>query len=108
MQKKYFCLKLANKREEKELKKLRKNNSYYIIIFQSTEDSIKAEKILKENEIEHQVISLPDLIESDCRRTIRIDKNLKEIIDIIINYSIIYKGMYRVEFKNDKKEYYKI
>ncbi|WP_160143065.1 DUF3343 domain-containing protein [Halanaerobium hydrogeniformans] len=84
------------------------NNSYYVIIFQSKEDSIKAEKILKENEIEYKIIPLPDVIEADCGRTIKIEKNLKEVLDIIIKYNIIYKEMYRVELKDNDIEFYKI
>lgn len=81
---------------------------YYIITFESTYHSIKAENFLKKADINYRMISIPSVITADCGSGIRIDDLLERVKDIFAENNIENSAIYQVIEENDSKEYTKL
>lgn len=72
--------------------------NYYIIVFKNTYDAMKAEKDLKEFNLNFKIMPTPTSITMSCGICIRMDK--EDEINLIVNNNIlIYKNIY---FRDDQ------
>lgn len=72
--------------------------NYYIIVFKNTYDAMKAEKDLKEFNLNFKIMPTPTSITMSCGICIRMDK--EDEINLVVNNNIlIYKNIY---FRDDQ------
>ena len=83
-------------------------NKYYIITFESTYHSIKAENYLRENMISYRMIPIPSVITADCGSGIRIDDDIDEVKKIFLKSGIQFSAVYEVRLDDKDKEYHKL
>lgn len=62
-----------------------------LFLFQSTRQVVKADRLLKSNDVKHKIIPVPREISSECGMSIKVEDNLKEIVkDLLKNNGINY------------------
>lgn len=64
-----------------------KDKSYYLL-FRSIHDVLRAERILKEKGIAHELVPVPRNLSSDCGMSIRLDSDAKGIRQYLGNIEI--------------------
>lgn len=75
-----------------------KEETYYVIAFNSTHHAIKGEKLLQEKEFIIKTIPTPREITASCGLSIRFSPNLyEEIKDIIDDNKLDIKGIYELK-----------
>jgi len=60
-------------------------SEYSVVLFHSTNYSIKASNILKKNEVEHKMIPVPRHLSSDCGYCVRISSIDTEMVRELFN-----------------------
>lgn len=69
-----------------------------ILVFSSTHYAVRAEKIIRQNKIDFEVIPAPREISSDCGMALKFNrKDLAELHKIIENASIKIENIYSKE-----------
>ena len=70
----------------------------WAIVFNSTHQVLRAEKVLKENKIKTEVIPLPGQFTNkgvDCGIALQINDSLKHLAEeVLAAYKVDYKGIY--------------
>ena len=54
---------------------------YFVLLFKSVSYALKAEKILKQEELPHKLIPVPKHISSDCGICLRFDPSIQSKIE---------------------------
>lgn len=85
-------------------------NEMYIVSFNSTHHAIRSDKLFNENSIKSTTLPTPREITASCGISIRFLYNdLKNVISVLKDNSIEYKGIYHINRLEDgKKEVNKI
>lgn len=80
---------------------MNKDEIFYVISFDSTHHAIKAEKLLKEQNLSIKMMPTPREITASCGLSIRFEsENLLEVEDIINKEKLAVKGKYKMERKD--------
>lgn len=79
-----------------------------LILFQSTHHSIKAEKVLMEENILYRMAAVPPEISADCGSAISFKLELEKILSMFTENNISVSAIYDMKEKNGRKEYKKI
>ncbi len=58
-------------------------DKYYILLFRSIHDVLRAEKILKSRQIGHELVPIPRNLSTDCGMCVRIDGDLEKTLACI-------------------------
>lgn len=81
----------------------------YIIVLNSTSDSIHLFKLLKDKKLDVAIMSTPCTISAGCLRAIKVKEKDFEVAKLEINASkIIIKGMYKKNYRGNSFYYLKI
>lgn len=73
-------------------------DNFYVISFNSTHHAIKAEKLLKEHNLNIRMMPTPREITASCGLSIRFEVvDLEEVEDIIKNEDLAIKGKYEIK-----------
>jgi hypothetical protein len=74
-----------------------KNDTYYVVTFDSTHHAIKAERVLNEKGISIKTIPTPREITASCGLSIRFDvKMLDEVKKVVERDNLAAKGIYKI------------
>jgi hypothetical protein len=65
-----------------------------IILFDSIHQLLKAEKILKENCVWHEVVPTPRDLSSDCGSSIKINEEKKEIVEELFQKNAVKRYVF--------------
>ena len=84
------------------------NKEEKLILFQSTHHSIKAERVLFDNDLDYRMAAVPPEISTDCGSAITVPSELEELKKLFEKNNILVKAIYEVKKENMKKEYKKI
>ena len=79
-----------------------------LILFQSTHHSIKAEKVLMDNDILYRMAAVPPEISTDCGSAITVAYELEKLQELFNQENILVEAIYEFKTENRKKEYKKI
>lgn len=79
-----------------------------LILFQSTHHSIKAEKVLMDNDIIYRMAAVPPEISADCGSAISFSLDLESILEMFQKNNILVKAIYEINKTKAHKEYKKI
>ncbi|MFW6267466.1 MAG: DUF3343 domain-containing protein [Halanaerobium sp.] len=79
-----------------------------LILFQSTHHSIKAEKVLMENDIIYRMAAVPPEVSADCGSAIAFSLELDSILKMFEENNILVKAIYEIAKNKTHKEYKKI
>lgn len=72
----------------------------FLLFFLNTYDSMKCEKILRENNININIMPTPSYLTNSCGISIRFNLNsLEKILDLIKKNELNYKGIYNLNTK---------
>ena len=83
-------------------------NKEKLILFQSTHHSIKAEKVLMENDVLYRMAAVPPEISTDCGSAITVPTELEKIKKLFEENKILVEAIYEVKKENKKKEFKKL
>ncbi|RCW45410.1 MULTISPECIES: DUF3343 domain-containing protein [unclassified Halanaerobium] len=83
-------------------------NKYYLLVFQSTHHSIKAEKIFSSENISYRIVPVPPEITADCGSAVRFNENLKDVLQLMKKNNVVIEEVYEVTAENENKRYNKI
>ncbi len=84
------------------------NQNDKLILFQSTHHSIKAEKVLMENDLLYRMAAVPPEISSDCGSAVTVEVELEELLNLFKENSILVEAVYEVKKEANKKEFKKL
>jgi hypothetical protein len=79
-----------------------------LILFQSTHHSIKAEKVLMENDLLYRMAAVPPEISSDCGSAVTVSAELEELLSLFEENNILVEAVYEVKKEANKKEFKKL
>ncbi|RAK08491.1 uncharacterized protein DUF3343 [Halanaerobium saccharolyticum] len=79
-----------------------------LILFESTHHSIKAERVLFDNDLDYRMAAVPPEISSDCGSAITVPAELEMLKKLFEENNILVKAIYNFKKGNRKKEYKKI
>jgi len=65
--------------------------SYYVMLFKSVSYALKAEKILKAEELPHKLIPVPKQISSDCGICLRFEPSLQNAIQTALTDKVEFE-----------------
>ena len=85
-----------------------KEEKIKLILFESTHHSIKAERVLFDNDLDYRMAAVPPEISTDCGSAITVPIELEELKELFEKNNILVKAIYEVKKENRKKEYIKI
>ncbi|TDO94356.1 uncharacterized protein DUF3343 [Halanaerobium saccharolyticum] len=85
-----------------------KEHKEKLILFESTHHSIKAERVLFDNDLDYRMAAVPPEISTDCGSAITVPAALDELKDLFEKNNILVKAVYEFKKENRKKEYKKI
>ena len=68
---------------------------YYLFTFDSSNKSIKAERVLRKNKLAARVIPVPEELSKGCGFAVRLDGNLQEAKNFLQEKEIYPKGIYK-------------
>ena len=68
---------------------------YFLFTFDSSNKSIKAERVLRKNKLAARVIPVPEELSKGCGFAVRLDGNLEEAKIFLREKDICPKGIYR-------------
>ncbi len=75
-----------------------KEDTDYLIIFFSTQETLYAEKVLKKNRLKHELVPPPERVKTECGLAIKFGAFLKdEVIKEITEEGLTIRGLYRQE-----------
>jgi len=83
-------------------------SKYYLLVFQSTHHSIKAEKIFSAENISYRIVPVPPEITADCGSAVRFNEDLADVLQLMKKNNVVTAGIYGVTAENDSKRYNKI
>ncbi|MGD9579010.1 MAG: DUF3343 domain-containing protein [Syntrophorhabdus sp.] len=58
-------------------------NNYYIILFYTIHDVLRAEKILKKHNIAHELVPVPRNLSSDCGMCVKLPDNREKTLPLL-------------------------
>lgn len=76
-------------------------NNYYIILYYTIHDVLKAEKILKKHTIPHELVPVPRNLSSDCGMCVKLEDDLEKTLPLL--GKIEMAGCYDKDGKECKK-----
>lgn len=79
-----------------------------LILFQSTHHSIKAEKVLMDNDLLYRMAAVPPEISTDCGSAISVPAELEELKALFEKNNILVEAIYEVTKNKRGKKYRKI
>lgn len=79
-----------------------------LVLFQSTHHSIKAEKVLMDNDLLYRMAAVPPEISSDCGSAVTVSAELEELLSLFEENNILVEAVYEVKKEANKKEYKKL
>lgn len=68
---------------------------YYLFTFDSSNKSIKTERVLRKNKLAARVIPVPEELSKGCGFAVRLDGNLEEAKKFLQEKEIYPKGIYK-------------
>ena len=85
-------------------------NEMYIVSFNSTQYAMRADKLIRENNITSTTLPTPREITASCGISIRfLKEDLEKVSSILKNNSVEFKGLYHIKrLENGQKEVNKI
>lgn len=81
---------------------------YYLFTFDSSNKSIKAERVLRKNKLAARVIPVPEELSKGCGFAVRLDGNLEEAKNFLQEKEIYTKGIYKFIVENSARNIIKI
>ncbi|NMW85655.1 DUF3343 domain-containing protein [Peptoniphilus sp. AGMB00490] len=72
---------------------------YYILTFDSSNKSIKAERVLRKNKLKARVIPIPEELSRGCGFSVKLEGELEIAKDFLKEKNIYSRGIYK--FKED-------
>lgn len=85
-----------------------KDQKEKLILFESTHHSIKAERVLFDNDLDYRMAAVPPEISTDCGSAITVPAALDELKDLFEKNNILVKAIYDFKKMKNKTEYKKI
>ena len=79
-----------------------------LILFQSTHHSIKAERVLFDNDLDYRMAAVPPEISTDCGSAITVPAELEELKELFEETDILVKAVYDLKKIKNRTEYKKI
>ena len=79
-----------------------------LILFESTHHSIKAERVLFDNDLNYMITAVPPEISTDCGSAITVPAELKELKNLFEENNILVEAIYEFKKTEGKKEFKKI
>jgi hypothetical protein len=79
-----------------------------LILFESTHHSIKAERVLFDNDLDYRMAAVPPEISTDCGSAITVPAALDELKDLFEKNNILVKAVYDFKKAKNRTEYKKI
>ena len=85
-------------------------NEMYIVSFNSTQYAMRADKLIRENNITSTTLPTPREITASCGISIRfLKEDLEKVSSILKDNSVEFKGLYHIKrLENGQKEVNKI
>jgi len=77
------------------------NNNYYIILFYTIHDVLRAEKVLKQHNIPHELVPVPRNLSSDCGMCVKLYDDINNAL--LLCSKIDIAGCYNSEGKELKE-----
>lgn len=68
---------------------------YFLLTFDSSNKSIKAERVLRRNKLAARVIPVPEELSKGCGFAVRLDGNLEDAKNFLCEKNICPKGIYK-------------
>lgn len=81
---------------------------YFLFTFDSSNKSIKAERVLRKNKLAARVIPVPEELSKGCGFAVRLDGNLEEAKNFLQEKEIYPKGIYKFIVENSARNIIKI
>lgn len=81
---------------------------YYLFTFDSSNKSIKTERVLRKNKLAARVIPVPEELSKGCGFAVRLDGNLEEAKNFLQEKEIYPKGIYKFIVENSARNIIKI
>jgi len=63
-------------------------NNHYTILFYTIHDVLKAEKILKQQKITHELVPVPRNLSSDCGMCVKLQDDIEKALPLLGNLEI--------------------
>ncbi|MCY6370546.1 DUF3343 domain-containing protein [Clostridium ganghwense] len=87
----------------------RPREEIYIIVFNSSNESIHLYKILKDKRYDVEIMSTPCTISAGCSRAIKVqEREIHFVIEEIRRNKVSIRGIYKKVYKDSKFYYLKI
>jgi len=77
------------------------DNNYYIILFYTIHDVLRAEKILKQHRIPHELVPVPRNLSSDCGMCVKLQDDIEKTLSLLDKIEMA--GCYDAEGKECKE-----
>lgn len=68
---------------------------FFLLTFDSSNKSIKAERVLRRNKLAARVIPVPEELSKGCGFAVRLDGNLEDAKNFLCEKNICPKGIYK-------------
>ena len=81
---------------------------YFLLTFDSSNKSIKAERVLRRNKLAARVIPVPEELSKGCGFAVRLDGNLEEEKIFLCEKNICHKGIYKFLEENSVRKIIRI
>ena len=81
---------------------------YFLLTFDSSNKSIKAERVLRRNKLAARVIPVPEELSKGCGFAVRLDGNLEEAKNLLREKNICPKVIYKFIEDNSCRKIVKI
>ena len=65
--------------------------SYYVMLFKAVSYALKAEKILKANQVPHKLIPVPKEISPDCGICLRYERQHRSSVETTLLNQVVYE-----------------
>lgn len=85
-----------------------KDQKEKLILFESTHHSIKAERVLFDNDLNYRMAAVPPEISTDCGSAITVPAELEMLKKLFEENNILVKAIYEFKQAERKKEFKKI
>ena len=81
---------------------------YFLLTFDSSNKSIKAERVLRRNKLAARVIPVPEELSKGCGFAVRLDGNLEDAKKFLCEKNICTKGIYKFIKEDSTRKIVKI
>lgn len=81
---------------------------YYLFTFDSSNKSIKTERVLRKNKLAARVIPVPEELSKGCGFAVSLDGNLEEAKNFLQEKEIYPKGIYKFIVENSARKIIRI